>query len=174
MAAALEYLLFDADNHYYETRDCFTRFIEPRHRDKAIQAVVVDGVERIVVGDKPFFFMDPKFDRTNPPGSLYDMVRNRDSGTTWADSYSADNMLPAFQHRDARLALMDEQHIETTIILPTLAVCVEAAMLDDVEQTYVNLRAFNKWLDEEWGFDHRGSHLRAAVAVAARSRRRVP
>ena len=78
--AVLEYLLFDADNHYYETRDCFTRYIEPRYRDKAIRPVVVDGVERIVVGDKPFTFMDPKFDKTNPPGSLYDMVRNRDSG----------------------------------------------------------------------------------------------
>jgi hypothetical protein len=74
--AALDYLLFDADNHYYETRDCFTRYIEPRYRDKAIRSVVVDGVERIVVGDKPFTFMDPKFDKTNPPGSLYDMVRN--------------------------------------------------------------------------------------------------
>jgi predicted TIM-barrel fold metal-dependent hydrolase len=153
---ALDYLLFDADNHYYETRDCFTRYIEPRYRDKAIRPVFVDGEERIVVGDKPFTFMDPKFDKTNPPGSLYDMVRNRDSGEKWADSYTADNMLAAFQNRDARLALMDEQGIESTIILPTLAVCVEPAMFDDVEQTYVNLRAFNKWLDDEWGFDHHG------------------
>ena len=31
-----DYRFFDADNHYYETRDCFTRFIEPRFRDKAV------------------------------------------------------------------------------------------------------------------------------------------
>jgi hypothetical protein len=35
----LGYPLFDADNHYYEPRDCFSRFIEPRHRDKAIHVV---------------------------------------------------------------------------------------------------------------------------------------
>ena len=27
-------------------------------------------------------------------------------------------------------------------------------MKDDVDQTYANLRAFNRWLDEEWGFNH--------------------
>ena len=26
----LDYLLFDADNHYYETPDCFSRYIELR------------------------------------------------------------------------------------------------------------------------------------------------
>ena len=25
-------------------------------------------------------------------------------------------------------------------------------MMDDVEQTYANLRSFNRWLEEEWGF----------------------
>ena len=29
-------IVFDADNHYYETRDCFTRYIEPKHRAKAV------------------------------------------------------------------------------------------------------------------------------------------
>jgi predicted TIM-barrel fold metal-dependent hydrolase len=28
-------------------------------------------------------------------------------------------------------------------------------MKDDVEQTYANLRAFNRWLDEDWGFAYR-------------------
>ncbi len=32
----LDYGLFDADNHYYEPRDCFTRYIEPEFRDRAI------------------------------------------------------------------------------------------------------------------------------------------
>ena len=41
--------LFDADNHYYEPRDAFTRYMEPRHRDLAItmgencRGLVADG-----------------------------------------------------------------------------------------------------------------------------------
>lgn len=54
----LDYRFFDADNHYYEPRDCFTRFIEPRYRDEAVRVVRDDeGGERILVGDRPFTFL---------------------------------------------------------------------------------------------------------------------
>ena len=29
-----DYLLFDADNHYYETPDCFSRHIESAYADR--------------------------------------------------------------------------------------------------------------------------------------------
>ena len=79
------------------------------------------------VGDKPYNFMDVKFDRTNPPGSMHDILRDKDSASeiTWGSSYSKENMLPAFQHRDARLALMDDQGVECAILLPTFGVGVE-------------------------------------------------
>jgi predicted TIM-barrel fold metal-dependent hydrolase len=41
------------------------------------------------------------------------------------------------------------------LLFPTLAVCVEHFMKQDVEQTYANVRAFNRWLDEDWGFAHK-------------------
>ena len=45
----LGYALFDADNHFYETRDCFTRHIEAANAELAVRPVVGDdGVERIV------------------------------------------------------------------------------------------------------------------------------
>jgi predicted TIM-barrel fold metal-dependent hydrolase len=68
-------------------------------------------------------------------------------------------MLPAYQSRAARVALMDEQGIETTIMLPTLAVCIEQTVRDDVVATYANLRAFNRWLEDEWGYGDRGRIL---------------
>ena len=33
----LGFLAFDADNHYYEALDAFTRHIEPRFRKRAVQ-----------------------------------------------------------------------------------------------------------------------------------------
>lgn len=153
----LDYALFDADNHYYETRDCFTRHMEKANLHLAVRSVFdADGQERIVVGDRPFRFMDPKFDATNRPGSLFELLQKKGSGDAWSQSYTAENMLPAYQARAPRLALMDEQGIETTIMLPTLAVCIEQPIRDDVAATYANLRAFNRWLEEEWGYDHRG------------------
>ena len=38
------------------------------------------------------------------------------------------------------------------VLFPTLAVCVEHFMKENPERTYLNVRAFNRWLDEDWGF----------------------
>ena len=45
--------VFDADNHFYETRDCFSRYIEPKFRDKAVHARDnPDGSHDIFIGDE--------------------------------------------------------------------------------------------------------------------------
>lgn len=153
----LSYRLFDADNHYYETRDAFTRHMEPRHRDRAIRVVRnSDGEEAVLVGDRPFTFLtELNFDTTVRPGSLRDMLRTLTEEHV-LDSSVREPVQPAYVRRDARLALMDRQGIESALLFPTLGVCVEHFMKDDVEQTYANLWAFNRWLDEEWGFAWQG------------------
>ena len=64
-------------------------------------------------------------------------------------------MLPGYQDRDARLALMDEQGIEAAILLPTLGVVVEQSMIHDPELTFASLRSFNRWLEDDWGYAYR-------------------
>ena len=55
----LSYALFDADNHYHEPRDCFSRYIEPRFRDKAVRVVENENRRKeIRGGDKPIEFLD--------------------------------------------------------------------------------------------------------------------
>jgi predicted TIM-barrel fold metal-dependent hydrolase len=155
----LDYAVVDADNHYYEPPDCFSRHIEATHRDKAITATKRDDDSwDVQIGSKPFTFFDPKFDRTNPPGSLLTILRSKDTNASvkWSDFYSKENMLPAFQNREQRLALMDEQGIEATIMLPSFGVSVTALMLDDPDQMYANLASFNRWLEEDWGYDAAG------------------
>ena len=62
MSAQIDYPVFDADNHYYETRDAFSRHIAPSLRDKAIHTRIDDdGVERVYVGDKRFTFLERHF-----------------------------------------------------------------------------------------------------------------
>ena len=42
--------VFDADNHYWETSDAFTRFRDPAFADRGLQVQEVDGVSRYVIG----------------------------------------------------------------------------------------------------------------------------
>jgi len=149
--------LWDADNHYYEPRDCFTRYIEPAMADRAIRVVSdTDGREAVLVGDRPFtFLLDPFRDTTSKPGSLREMLRAMGSGD-FTESDVTEPVQPEYVNRDARLALMDAQGVEAILLFPTLAVCVEHFMKDDPDQLYANVHAFNRWLDDDWGFAHGG------------------
>jgi len=164
---ALDFAIFDGDNHYYEPRDAFTRHIEPRYRDRAVHCTRdADGRERILIGDRPFTFLDDmelNFETTLRPGSLREFLRT----LTHERPADADPVQvpvdPAFVNREARLALMDKQGVEAVFLFPTLGVCVEHFMKHDAEQTYANLRAFNRWLDEDWGFAHAGRIYAAPI-----------
>ncbi|MCB0997448.1 MAG: amidohydrolase [Acidimicrobiales bacterium] len=155
----LGYRLVDADNHYYETRDAFTRHMPRALMDQAIHTEVDDsGREVVLVGDRPFTFLEHRnFDTVVPPGALRDMLRAMKSGERGGDvrhTSVVEPMQPAYVGREARLAAMDDQGVQAAFLFPTLAVCVEHFMHDDPDQLYANFRSFNTWLDEEWGFAH--------------------
>jgi predicted TIM-barrel fold metal-dependent hydrolase len=112
--------------------------------------------ERIVVGDKPFTFLRANYDRVVRPGALREMLRTLKSGVAdEANTTVEEPVHPAYVDRDARLAVMDEQGVEATLLFPTLAVCVEHFMKDDPVQLYANFEAFNRWLEDDWGYAHR-------------------
>ena len=67
----LDYRTIDADNHYYETRDAFTRHIDKAYADRTFRVHTdADGNDTMSIDGKPYVFSPAKFDRTNPPGSL--------------------------------------------------------------------------------------------------------
>ena len=43
--------VIDADNHYYEPRDCFTRFMASSHMEDAIRVQSTAAGDQVVVGD---------------------------------------------------------------------------------------------------------------------------
>jgi predicted TIM-barrel fold metal-dependent hydrolase len=162
VAGGLGFDVIDADNHYYEPADCYTRHIEPRFRDRAIRrADDPTGTVRIMAGDRPFTFLTGDFPgsapRTNRPGSLRDMLRNLSAGVTTVDDATdhTEPVQPAYVNRDARLELMDAQGIERCWLFPTLGVCTEHFVQDDAELLCANVRAFNRWLADDWGFAYR-------------------
>jgi predicted TIM-barrel fold metal-dependent hydrolase len=142
----------DGDSHYYETRDAFTRHLEPRLRDRAIRVVRdADGQERIWIGERLFTFL-PEFsyDRMPRPGSLRAMLKLHQT-----PDYSAqvlEEMQPEYVERSARLSWMDRHGVRAALLFPTLGVCMEHFIKDDPDQLYGCFHAFNRWLLEEWGF----------------------
>lgn len=147
----LSYQLFDADNHYYESKDAFTRYIEPAHRADAVHVRTgPNGEDQIFVGDRPFTFITPLYDNVAPPGSLRELLKTLSSGSI-SENDRSQPVQPEYTDSAARLAKMDEQGVEQALLLPSLGVCVEHFMAEPA-QTMANLRAFNRWLDDDWGF----------------------
>jgi predicted TIM-barrel fold metal-dependent hydrolase len=60
--------------------------------------------------------------------------------------------VPEFTRRAARLATMDRQDVEACLLLPTAGVGVEPQLRETPEVLYPSLRAFNRWLEEDWGY----------------------
>ncbi len=160
--------LWDADNHYYEPRDCFTRYLDPPMRDRTVRLETTDdGHDVVMIGDRRFTFLHEAFRATvTRPGALREMLRSPSSGTLGSGTPGAgtpevpvdvtEPLRPEYVDRDARLARMDDQGLDAALLFPTTAVCVEHFMKDDPDLLYASLHAFNRWLDDDWGFDHRG------------------
>lgn len=155
--ADLDFRFFDCDNHFYEAKDAFTRHLDPQFRKRGMQWVQMDGRERLLVGGKlNRFIPNPTWDPVSKPGALDEYFRGRNPrGADTPELFGELDRLadhPEYQDRDARLALMDRQGMEGAIFLPTLGVGMEQALIDDVPALLAAFRAFNRWMDEDWGF----------------------
>jgi predicted TIM-barrel fold metal-dependent hydrolase len=164
--AELGYRIFDADNHYYEPDDCFTRHVEARWKD---QTVWIDrrgdGPARMYVGkERCQFFSVAAGDHIGPPGAMKAFLRGEteEGGSPTLQPIDA-LAVPEFTDRKARLARMDEQDVEACLILPSAGVGVEPQLRETPEVLYPSLRAFNRWLEEDWGFGGDGRIYGAAL-----------
>jgi predicted TIM-barrel fold metal-dependent hydrolase len=169
----LDYQLVDVDNHFYEPRDSFTRYIEPAFADRAVRPVVQpDGREMVVAADRVVTFLDRNiYDEVGRPGSLREMLHKMKTAASLEDAYEWGPVLPEYRERDARLAAMDRQQVEANVLFPSVAVVVEH-FFERVDDLYANLHAFNRFLDEEWGFAYHG-RIHAVPFLSLRDRDRA-
>ncbi len=164
----LDYAICDADNHYYEPDDCFSRHIESAYKQRTVWVDrSATGAGRMYVGDERcHFFSVGVGDSVGPPGIMKEFLRGL-SDTGGSPSLSPIKALhvPEFVNRGARLRKMDEQNVEACLMLPTAGVGVEtqlrAAKHRDV--LYPSLRAFNRWVEEDWGYGAKGRIYGAAM-----------
>ncbi len=150
--------MVDADNHYYEATDAFTRHLDPSMAKRTMQWAEVDGKRRLLVaGAINRFIPNPSFSHLAQPGSLSDFFRAKEGVGDLRAAFGeleAIEQRPEYRDRDARLAVMDAQGMQACIMLPTLGVGMESALETDPEACTAAFRAFNRWLDEDWGLHH--------------------
>ena len=158
MSHALDFAAFDADNHYYESEDAFTRHMDPRMARRAMQWADVGGRKTLLVGGKVNRFIpNPTFDPVAKPGCLDEYFRGRNpDGKSIREIFGElEPINPAYRQRDARLALMDSQNLGACFLFPTLGVGMEESLHHDPEALVAAFRAFNRWMDDDWGFAYR-------------------
>jgi cytochrome P450 len=146
---------FDCDNHYYEALDAFTRHLDPKLAPRCVQWCEIDGRKYHVVGGKvSHAVVNPTFDPVAKPGALHDYFRGNPDGRPArvpegprADPGAYRTATPVSRHRRAGpvvdLAVPDPR--DPLRRAPQARPRGRQATL---------FRAFNRWVDEDWGFNY--------------------
>ncbi|MGH9273910.1 MAG: amidohydrolase family protein, partial [Acidimicrobiales bacterium] len=114
------------------------------------------------------FVPNPTFDPIIVPGCLDPLFRGQiPEGVDPRTLMQVEPLRPEYQDRDARLRVMDEQGLGGALLFPTLGCGVEEALRDDIPATMASMSAFNRWLEEDWGFDHEGRIIGAPMLSLA-------
>ena len=154
----LDFPIFDADNHMYETEEALTKFL-PKEYAKAIEYIDIKGRTKIVVrGTISEYIPNPTFAVVAAPGAQEEYYRHGNpDGKSYREIVGDPiKCLPAFREPAPRLALMDEQGIDRALMFPTLASLIEERLKDDPELIQVIVHALNEWMYETWQFDYEG------------------
>ena len=159
----------DADNHYYEPLDAFTRHLDRKFAWRGVHPVQ-DGkrVQLLIGGRVNRFIPNPTFDPIIVPGCLDAQFRGQiPEGVDPRSLMKVEPFREEYRDRDKRLEVVESQGLESVLLFPTLGCGVEQALRNDVDATMASLHAFNQWLEEDWGFDYRGRLIPAPMLSLA-------
>ena len=151
--ANLDHPVFDCDNHYYEALDAFTRHLDPKLGGRCVQWAEIGGRKYHVIGGQvSHAVVNPTFNPIAKAGAMHEYFRGNPRGKSPREFLREREPIPAaYRERDARLAVMDKQGLEAIWLFPTLGVLYEELLKRDTEAVTLTFRAFNQWLEEDWG-----------------------
>lgn len=152
----LDFPVYDADNHMYETTDSFTRHL-PREYDGLVKYVQVNGRTKIalrnVISD---YIPNPTFEVVAQPGAQEEYFKegNKEGKSHREILGKPMKAIPAFRDPAARIELMDEMGLQGALMWPTLASLLEERLGDDVLATHAVIHALNQWMLDDWTFNY--------------------
>ncbi|HPG25937.1 MAG TPA: amidohydrolase family protein [Myxococcota bacterium] len=151
----LDYLAIDGDNHFYEPDDCCTRHLDAKYKDRSVHVVRGDdGQGQWFFGSKPFTFHRGARDYVMKPGQYRAFMAGASFDPS-APPEMVPSRFPEYADRDVRLEVMDRQGLEACIMLPSFGVAFEAECVSDPEAACAAVSAFNRWVEDDWGYAYR-------------------
>jgi predicted TIM-barrel fold metal-dependent hydrolase len=155
--------MFDCDNHIYEPADAVTRYLPKEMLNLAITPVTLaSGDEGLLAGGRLVTGLDHPIDKAHRPGALKEMLRQMKSGKP-TETYSLEDLRPEYLDREARIALMDAQHVQSALLYPATMGTMAEHYVRGVDPLYANLHAYNQFLSDTWGFARDGRIYTPAV-----------
>ena len=152
----LDFPVFDADNHMYETPEAFTKYL-PAEYSGLIKYVQVDGRTKIAVRNLiSDYIPNPTFERVAAPGAQEEYFKsgNPDGKSRREILGRAIDALPGFSDPEPRLQIMDELGLDRALMWPTLASLLEERIRDNPPAVHAVVHALNEWMHEHWTFDY--------------------
>ena len=168
-SSPVDFPVFDADNHLYETREAFTRHL-PKQYKHAIQYVEVKGRTKIAInGLISDYIPNPTFEVVARPGAQETYYREGNpEGKSLRDVFGEPMKCPDWARNPAdRLPLLDELGLDATLMFPTLASVLEERMRDTPEVAHAAIHSLNQWLDDEWTFNYQNRIFTTPVICPA-------
>jgi predicted TIM-barrel fold metal-dependent hydrolase len=161
VSRSIEFPVFDADNHMYETTDAFTKYLPDSHSG-LVKYVEVNGRTKLAIRNTiSEYIPNPTFNVVAPPGAqeLEFRLKNPSSKTRAGDITVAPppkyiTSVPAYFNPADRLQLMNELSIDRAMMWPTLASLLEERLADDPDATVIVIRALNQWMHEHWTYNY--------------------
>ena len=152
----LNFPIFDADNHMYESTDALTKFLPPEYKD-VVQYVQVNGRTKIALkGQISNYIPNPTFNKVAPPGAMEIEFKLKNPSSMTNVEHLRLEPPPryieaprAYFEPEPRLELMDELGLDRAMMWPTLASLIEERLADDPKATH----AVNQWMHETWSFN---------------------
>jgi predicted TIM-barrel fold metal-dependent hydrolase len=152
----LPYPVFDADNHFYDAEDAITRYLEP--------SLVEAG--KVAVDYRPDTFVRHRAKMLEEFGNEYGVpgshtykanpLRIADPEEREKVVQSFRLLAPSFQSRENRLEVMDVQGLEAAIMFPSgVGISVASQFIDDPAANAANVRAYNQWITDDWGWAYK-------------------
>jgi predicted TIM-barrel fold metal-dependent hydrolase len=148
--------VFDADNHMYETVDAFTKFL-PKEYDGLVKYVTVNGRTKLalrnVISD---YIPNPTFEVVARPGAQEEYYKKGNPEGKSRREIMGEPMraLDAFFSPEPRLALMNELGVDRALMWPTLASLLEERLRSDPLATHAVIHALNQWMHEHWTYNY--------------------
>jgi len=148
--------IFDADTHFWETEEAWTKYL-PRNAAEKYGVTFktgADGDFAMYIGPRKVeISADHLFEdgRVPAPGKLHEWLRAMKDGRPEIDMHVPKT--PAMMEPEARVKLLDDWGVRSSILFVGNMITA-ISFLDDPEYAYPVLNAYNAWMYDQWKYNY--------------------